>query len=101
MGLLHYGEARFAFDDRSLAHLQIVVSTKLRRAERFFLSWNQSSESGDERIAVWIDNGVQIYFQYSSTDQPSINRRWIEEMLDQANSSAGVHLTQECDSEES
>jgi hypothetical protein len=100
MGVLHYGDAQFAFDDRSLAHLQIIISTKLRRAENFFLSWDESSEQSRERVAIWVDNGVPIYFQYFSTGQASINRHWIEQIATQASSSAGIHLAEKVIPEE-
>ena len=38
MGTLRYEMEEFSFDDRVLAHVQIVISTKLRRGENFFLT---------------------------------------------------------------
>ena len=43
------------FDDRVLAHVQIVMSAKLRRGENFFFSWRDSPAVGDGRSAIWID----------------------------------------------
>ena len=41
MGTLHYGgsEASVHIEERALAHLKVVVATKLRRNESFTLSW--------------------------------------------------------------
>jgi hypothetical protein len=94
VGKLHYGDAEFEFDDWSLAHLQVIISTKLRRAENFFLSWDEPSQPPDnEGVAIWIDNGVPIYFQYSSAKQAPINRQWLEKLATQSTSSSGIHLT--------
>ncbi len=41
MGTLIYGDSGLIvdFDDRVLAHLQIVIGAKLRRHEGFFFTW--------------------------------------------------------------
>jgi hypothetical protein len=38
MGHITYGSESFEFADVMLGHLQMVVSTKLRRGEHFFLT---------------------------------------------------------------
>lgn len=38
MGKLIYGATEYELEDRELAHLQLVVSIKLRRHENFFVS---------------------------------------------------------------
>lgn len=44
MGTLHYGgsEAPIHIEERALAHLKVIVATKLRRNESFTLSWRTS-----------------------------------------------------------
>src|SRR5690242_8838771 len=54
MGQLIYGSTTYALDDRVLAHLQVVVSMKLRRGENFFVSWRSSTADGSGRQSVWI-----------------------------------------------
>ncbi|KFF58097.1 ATP-dependent DNA ligase, partial [Cryobacterium sp. MLB-32] len=40
MGKLTYDSSLTAdFDDRVLAHIQLVIGTKLRRGESFYFSW--------------------------------------------------------------
>lgn len=95
MGVLRYGGERFEMDDRLLAHLQVVISLKLRRSESFFLSWVASLESGSGRHALWIDTGVPVHMTYFGSRIPSINRQWIEELVAAANSSAGLVLSEE------
>jgi hypothetical protein len=97
MGSLIYGSASIEvqFDDRVLAHLQVVMSAKLRRGESFFFSWFDTPAVGDGRSAVWIDSSIPLYFRYSGSRQPSLNKAWLEEMAISAGSNQGLVLTEE------
>ncbi|WP_210505159.1 hypothetical protein [Naasia sp. SYSU D00057] len=95
MGRLRYGDSTFEFEDRLLAHLQIVISTKLRRGEHFLLSWSGSRDSGEGRDALWIDNGIPMHFHFSGGRPPAINRDWLVALLDASNSSGGLVVTPE------
>ena len=95
MGHLKYDNERFEFDDRLLAHLQIVISSKLRRSESFFLSWIAATEVGSGRHAIWIDTGVPIHITYFGSRPPAINRQWVEDLATAANSTAGLVLMEE------
>ena len=46
MGVLNYGGTDYLFGDRLLAHLQVVITTKLRRRESFALSWVPDGDGG-------------------------------------------------------
>jgi len=93
MGHLHYGTESFAFDDRVLFHLQVVVGLKLRRREAFYVSWRPGSQTGEGRHTIWIDNGIPIHFDYPGSRYPALNRDWIEHLVAAANSSGGLNLT--------
>ena len=95
VGILHYSGEEFEFDDRVLTHLQVVISTKLRRKEDFFLSWPVPADRGSGRHAVWIDNGVPIHFFYSGSRHVSINREWLESLIAGAGRASGLLLTDE------
>jgi hypothetical protein len=95
VGFLTYNDEQFDFGDRALWHLQIVISTKLRRRENFFLIWNHPVERGSGRHAVWVDNGVPIHFTYNGTRNIAVNRHWVEEMLLSASRATGLLLTDE------
>jgi hypothetical protein len=95
VGVLYYDGQEFDFDDRALTHLQIVISTKLRRREVFFLSWAQPAERGSGRHAIWIDNGVPIHFFYEGSRSATVNREWIEALLLSAGRPAGLQLSDE------
>ena len=83
------------FDDRVLAHLQIVIGAKLRRNESFYFSWRDESAVGDGRSTVWLHPSISIVYKYHGGRAPSINRAWIEEMMSTANSSAGLRIVPE------
>jgi hypothetical protein len=95
VGHLKYAGVAFSFDDRLLAHLQIVISSKLRRSESFFLSWTPREKNGEGRQAVWIDTGVPIHIAFSGRRLPSINRAWVEELALAANSTTGLVVSEE------
>lgn len=95
MGILQYDGEEYDFDDRTLLHLQIAVSAKLRRRENFFLSWTQPIERGSGRHAIWIDNGIPLHFYYNGSRPASINREWIEVMLTSSSKASGLHLGDE------
>jgi len=95
MGTLFYGDAKFEMDDRLLAHLQIIVSMKLRRSESFFLSWAAAHQDGGGRTAIWVDNGVPIRLRFSGSRPPTINREWAETMALAANSNLGLIISDE------
>jgi hypothetical protein len=97
VGTLTYDGDSYELDDRVLTHLQIVISTKLRRGENFFLTWAVPVERGSGRHAIWVDNGVPIHFYYSGSRAVSINRDWIESMLMSAGRASGLYLTEEAE----
>ncbi|TFD23784.1 ATP-dependent DNA ligase [Cryobacterium sp. TMS1-13-1] len=92
MGTLLYGNPGIVitFDDRALMHLQIVISTKLRRRESFIFTWSDSADEGSGRSAIWLDPTSTLYYRYFGSRTPSINRDWIEVLMLSANSAGGL-----------
>lgn len=95
MGTLYYGSWEFAFDDRLLAHLQVLIAAKLRRQESFFLSWRAAPDVGDGRHSIWVDNGIQIYCEFAGSRMPAVNRTWLDQLARSANSASGLQITDE------
>jgi hypothetical protein len=97
MGKLVYGDSDIdiEIDDRSLAHLQIVIGNKLRRSESFFFSWKDDPAVGDGRSAIWLDRAIPLYFKFAGGRAPVINRDWIEALTESANSGTGLVFTEE------
>ncbi len=96
MGKLTYDSTLTVdFDDRVLAHLQLVIGAKLRRGESFFFSWRDDQSVGDGRSSLWLHPTVPLYFKYSGGRPPAINRVWIDALMASANSPMGLHLVSE------
>lgn len=96
MGKLVYaGTTEISFEDRVLAHLQIVIGLKLRRKEGFFFSWHHEQGLGGGRSAIWIDPAVPLLFHYSGGRQPKINKGWLELLTLSSNSAQGLQLDEE------
>ena len=97
MGKLIYGDSDMGIDidDRSLAHLQVVIGNKLRRGESFFFSWKDDPGVGDGRSAIWLDRAIPLYFKFSGGRAPELNRDWILDLTVSANSGTGMVFTDE------
>lgn len=98
MGRFNYdGSVKVDFDDRVLAHLQVVITQKLRRGEPFPFTWRNDSSLGDGRTTVWLHPHASLVYKYSGSRQPSMNRAWLEALTQAANSTGGLHLVPEPD----
>ena len=96
VGKLTYGhELAVDFDDRFLAHLQIVIGAKLARSEAFYLSWRDDPKVGDGRTAVWLHPQMTLVYKFYGSKIPVINGRWITLLTRVANSSGGLHEVEE------
>ncbi|WP_285114536.1 hypothetical protein [Leifsonia sp. fls2-241-R2A-40a] len=93
MAVLSYGGADYDFSDRTLAHLQVVITSKLRRRESFALSWIREDDGGRETI--WVDNGFPIRFRYDEGAIAPLNREWLEVLMDGTHRPNGLLLTPE------
>lgn len=95
MGSLHYGSppATFEFDDRTLAHVELVVLAKLRRDESFALTIDDVKGG---RSTVWINRSSTLRFEFASQGV-EINRLWLEELIDSANTTTGMKVVPEPD----
>lgn len=83
------------FEDRLLAHLQIVIGTKIRRGESFHFTWKDDASIGDGRTSVWIHPRCSMVYKFYGSRRPAINRAWVEALTITANSVAGLHVTPE------
>ena len=82
-------------DDRTLAHLQLVIGTKLRRGEPFHFTWKDDTSIGDGRTTVWVHPRCTLVYKYYGSRKPTINMAWIEALVYTANSPAGLYLVPE------
>jgi hypothetical protein len=90
MGSMKYGDEVVGFDDRLLAHLQIVIMSKFRRGESFVMSWLDGVETGDGRSSIWLEPHHEIYFRFAGSRVPQIDRGWLALLTESADSSTGL-----------
>ncbi|WP_378146304.1 ATP-dependent DNA ligase [Cnuibacter sp. UC19_7] len=83
------------FDDRVLAHLQVVIGAKVRRGESMLFSWRDSADSGDGRTTTWIHPMVDLTFKYYGHRRPQINNAWVDALMLEANKPGGLQLVAE------
>lgn len=87
--------ARVDIEDRALAHLQFVITNKLRRGEAFVFTWRDDVSVGDGRTAVWLNPGAMFSFKDCGSRPPSLNRSWLEALALTANAPTGLYLIPE------
>ncbi|WP_314427471.1 ATP-dependent DNA ligase [uncultured Microbacterium sp.] len=92
---IYEGSVKTEIEDRTLTHLQLVITAKLRRAEPFPFSWREDTSVGGGRTTVWIQPGSALVFKYYGSRQPSINRAWVEALAFTANAASGLHVVPE------
>jgi hypothetical protein len=95
LGTFHYGAFQAEFEDRVLAHLQIVIGAKLRRGEAFHLRWRDDVASGNGRTTIWLHPALPLRYKYYGGKMPRINPAWIQELTASANSSGGLQVVSE------
>ncbi|WP_445727685.1 DUF7882 family protein [Herbiconiux moechotypicola] len=79
------GSSEIEMDDRLLAHLRIVMLTKMRNHEPFSLSWRVDPSQGSGRETLWVHPSIALRFRFYGSRPPVINRAWLELMVEAAN----------------
>src|SRR6218665_4055905 len=97
MGLLYYGGSAdpIQVEDRALAHLKIVITTKLRRNESFTLSWQHPDGDAPGRSTIWLHPSIPLRFVFDEPEAPELHMEWITAMANSANTSGGIRLVPE------
>ncbi|WP_460002654.1 DUF7882 family protein [Microbacterium xylanilyticum] len=97
MGTMHYGgsAAPIHIEDRVLAHLKVVITTKLRRGESFTMSWPHRDDEPAGRTSIWLHPAVPLRFVFEEPVGPELDRQYLAALANSANSTGGIHLTVE------
>jgi hypothetical protein len=97
VGTIFYGGSAtpIHIEDRALAHLKVVIATKLRRAESFTVSWRHPADQPTGRTTIWVHPSIPLRFVFEAPEPPELNRQWIEDLAHSANSSGGIMLVAE------
>ncbi len=97
VGTLYYGDSGtpIGIEDRTLAHLKIAITTKLRRGESFTLSWQHADDQPRGRSTLWLHSSIPLRFVFDDPVAPELSRQWIEDLMRSANSTGGIRLVPE------
>lgn len=97
MGTIYYGGSAtpIHIEDRALAHLKVVIATKLRRNESFTVSWQHPEDQPRGRSTLWLHPSIPLRFVFDDPEPTELSRVWIEELANSANSSGGIMLVAE------
>jgi hypothetical protein len=86
------GWMRIELDDDLLAHVALVVFSKLRRNEPLLVSWTDHSGGA---VQAWLHPKSTIVARHTAGVDTTIDRRRAERMMRAANSNLGLCLTKE------
>jgi len=97
VGTLFYGssDTPIEIEDRALAHLKVIIATKLRRGESFTLSWTHPEGQQGGRSTIWLHPSIPLRFVFDEAEQPELSRQWMDELASSAHSSGGILLVAE------
>jgi hypothetical protein len=97
MGKFTYGAEPVSMyiDDRTLWHLKVVILDKLRRNESFTFTWLNSSSQQSQRDCVWLNQAIPLHFQFADSAEPALNGKWLQELVQAANSVGGLRVISE------
>ena len=96
MGFLMYGGSQeYEFEDRTLAHLKVAITIKLRRQESFLMSWTNPAERGGGRVSLWLSPTIPLTFRFSGSRPPQLNKVWLSVLNDFSNTARGLVVISE------
>ena len=74
MGSLEYNSSRppIEVDDTVLAHLKIVIATKLRRQESFMMTW-PSGKKSPGRLSAGMHPAIPLVVEFDAEPTPAID----------------------------
>ncbi|WP_345800464.1 hypothetical protein AAIB33_13425 [Microbacterium sp. AZCO] len=92
MGYLYYGDSRDGIEvpDLLLAHLKVVITTKLRRRESFTLTWRHDLGESHGRSALWLQEAIPLRFVFTRSTPDELQPSVLQEFTHMANSTAGL-----------
>lgn len=94
MGRLRYDGLSdpILIEDETLAHLKIVIATKLRRQESFMMTWKPVNGGVDQRASAWIHPAIPLQFGFDHADVPAVDPHRIAEIMQALNASGELVL---------
>ena len=93
MGTLKYDGVTVDFEDRLLAHLEIVIVQKLRRQEPFLMTWQDDVGAAGGRSGIWLHPSSLLFFHFSGREKVEIDHDWLMKLMASANSAMGLFVS--------
>lgn len=92
MGSLFYGSSvtPIQIPDRVLAHVKVVIATKLRRGESFTLSWRHPDGETVGRSTIWLHPSIPLRFVFGESEPEMLDPALLQTYANSANSSGGL-----------
>ncbi|KTS07205.1 DUF7882 family protein [Microbacterium testaceum] len=92
MGSLFYGSSAdpIQMPDRVLAHVKVVIATKLRRGESFTLSWRHPEGETVGRSTIWLQPSIPLRFVFGDSEPEMLDPSLLQLYANSANSSGGL-----------
>ena len=94
MGRLKYDgtSGPITVDDVTLAHVKVVIATKLRRQESFMMTWLHPEGEPDARITIWIHPAIPLQFGFDKSEFPQLSTSRIKAMMARLNATGELNL---------
>jgi len=94
MGSLRYDHTAdpILIEDETLAHLKVIVATKLRRQESFMMTWLPVGKGAGGRMTAWIHPAVPLLFVFDTAELPPIDPQRLEDMMHTTNATGELLL---------
>ena len=94
MGRLRYDGTSdpIIIEDVTLAHLKIIIATKLRRQESFMMTWVPRDGGVNRRATVWIHPAIPLQFGFDEARMPEIDPRSVTELMQHLNATGELVL---------
>lgn len=93
MGYLYYGNTPEPIEipDRLLAHIKVVIATKLRRSESFTLTWRHAGDIPGGRSTIWLQPAIPLRFVFQSESE-TLDHELLARFAQASNSSQGLSI---------
>lgn len=92
MGSLFYGSTQepVSIPDVVLAHLQAVMTVKMRRGESFTVSLRQSGAGAAHLCTLWVHAAIPLRFVFDTVLDIAFDRATLHDFARAANSATGL-----------
>jgi hypothetical protein len=97
MGTLAIGSngTHLDIEDRTLAHLRVVILAKLRRGESFAFNWDHGAGDDSSASTVWMQPTMEVEFAFDTDVPVEVNKQWADRLMHSANSVRGLDIIPE------